>query len=262
MRLKWDNTVKGPHKLFVPVQTHDTVIVRTIASCMVKVASGFPAPETRICSDAGCCAGSQGSQAVFPPSSSLFCNLALLQLGLALNTDCAGSSAWPIWASWDKGLENHYLDPVHHRKELLSSWLLALAFELPHPTPVLTSLCFLCFLSLLPLFMLTNVFFRLCPGLRLAEPSVIYLAHHLVSIRLAPRTCSSNFSRIQDHRAALKERPLGLVQVAEENMAILVPPLKPHRLTHMPTDIHTITHVHCTHIIYIYRDMHKDVTYT
>ena len=72
MRLKKDNTVKGPHKLFVPVQTHDIVIVRTIASCMAKVASEFLAHETHICSDSGCCAGTQGSQTEFLPSSSLF----------------------------------------------------------------------------------------------------------------------------------------------------------------------------------------------
>lgn len=143
MRQKWDNTVKGPHKLSVSVQTHAIVIVRMIASCMAKVASGFPAHGACICSEAGCCVRSQGSQAEFPPSSSLFCNLALLQLGLALNRGCSGSSAWPIWASWDKGLENHYLDPVYHRKGLLSSCLLTPFFELPYLTPVPTLLCFL-----------------------------------------------------------------------------------------------------------------------
>lgn len=140
---KMDNTVKGLHKLSFSVQTHAIVVVRMIASCMAKVASGFPAHGACICSDSGCCVRSQGSQAEFPSSSSLFSNLALLQLGLALNRGCSGSSAWPIWASWDKALENHYLDPVYHRKGLLSSCFLTPLFELPYFTPVPTLLCFL-----------------------------------------------------------------------------------------------------------------------
>lgn len=51
------------------MQAYAIVIVRMIASCMAKVASGFPVRGVCICLDSGCCTGSQGSLLEFLPSS-------------------------------------------------------------------------------------------------------------------------------------------------------------------------------------------------
>lgn len=145
MRQKWDNTVKGPHKLSVSVQTHVIVIVRMIASCMAKVASGFPAHGACICSDSACCVRSQGSQAEFPPSSSLFCNLSCFSLGWhwtgAVQEVLPGQSEPPEIRGWKIIIWIQYI--IEKSFSVLVSWLQFLSCPISLLPLSFSAFCFL-----------------------------------------------------------------------------------------------------------------------
>lgn len=139
------NWVKGTHKLFVLLQTHNIGTVRLIASCMTKVTSEFPAHGKCCCPETDCCAGSQGSQ------TSAFIQTVYFAAWLCF------SLSWHWIGTIQEVLCNQSGSPkigdwkiiiwLKHLIEKSSSWLKVPAFELPNPITSLTFLCIFCFVS-------------------------------------------------------------------------------------------------------------------